>query len=104
MKIDIEQMIYTSAIFRNTNVGDVARKIGMAPSNLYRKIKRNTLKTWELSKIAEALGGEYNFYFSFPNGTEIGKLPKPQARKNSRKPVQNVKIIRYPVQLNEKRK
>jgi len=97
MKIDIEQMIYTSAIFRNTNVGDIAREIGMAPSNLYRKIKRNTLKTWELAKIAEALGGEYNFYFSFPNGTKIGKVPKPKPRKNSKKPVQNVRIIKYPV-------
>ena len=73
---DIEQMIYTAAAFRNTNVGEVARVIGMAPSNLYRKIKHNTLKPWELSKIGKALGGEYIFYFSFPNGSKIGSLEK----------------------------
>ena len=97
MNIDIEQMIYTSAIFRNTNIGVIARKIGMVPSNLYRKIKRNTLKSWELAKIAEALGGEYNFYFSFPNGTKIGKVPKPKLRKKIKKPAQNVRIAKYPV-------
>ena len=77
MHLEIEQMIYTSAMFRNTNVGEVARAIGMTPSNLYRKIRRNTLKPWELSQIAKALGGEYIFCFSFPNGTKIGKLEKP---------------------------
>ena len=76
MDLDIEQMIYTSAAFRNTNVGEVARAIGMAPSNLYRKIKRNTLKPWELAKIGKALGGEYVCYFSFPNGSKIGSLEK----------------------------
>ena len=76
MNIDIEQMIYTAAMFRNTNVREVARAIGMNPSNLYRKINKNTLKSWELSSIAKVLGGQYAFYFVFPNGTKIGKLGK----------------------------
>ena len=62
MDIDIEQMVFTAAIFRNTNVGEVARAIGMAPSSLYKKISRNTLKAGELAKIAKVLGGEYVFY------------------------------------------
>ena len=81
MTITMEQMIYTAATFRNTNVGEVARSIGMSPSNLYRKIKHNTLKPWELSKIGEALGAEFVFYFAFPNGSKIGSLEKPKHRK-----------------------
>ena len=87
MNIEIEQMIYTSAMFRNTNVREIARTIGMSPSNLYRKINKNTLKSWELSKIADALGGQYVFYFTFSNGTKIGKLEKqkPVNRKSKTK-------------------
>jgi len=87
MSIEVEQMIYTAAIFRNTNVREIARAIGMSSSNLYRKISKNTLKSWELSKIAEALGGKYVFYFVFSNGTKIGKLEKskPLNRKNNNK-------------------
>jgi len=74
MNLTVGQMISTAAIFRNTTVAEIARAIGMAPSVLYRKINRNTLKPWELSEIAEALGGEYHFHFSFPNGSKIGAL------------------------------
>ena len=80
MNLDIEQMIYTSVMYCNTNVREIARIIGMSPSNLYRKIRCNTLRSGELSKIAEALGGEYLFCFSFPNGTKIGKLEKPKRK------------------------
>ena len=87
MNLTIEQMIYTAAIFRKTNVAKIARTLGMAPSVLYRKINRNTLKPWELSSIAESLGGEYHFYFTFPNGSKIGALDK----------------VKYP-RINKKRK
>lgn len=94
MHLDIEQMIYTSAIFRNTNVGEIARAIGMTPSNLYKKIKRNTLKPWELAKIAKSLGGEFVFYYSFPNGTKIGKLEKPKRAVKDKMRTSNVGIAR----------
>ena len=76
MNITVEEMIYTAAKFRRTNVSEIARAIGMAPSVLYKKIYRNTLKPWELSRIAEVLGGEYYFYMSFPNSSKIGALDK----------------------------
>ena len=82
MNIDIEQMVYTAAIFRNTNVAEIARAIGMAPSSLYKKISRDTLKSRDLARIAKALGGEYNFYIKFPNGTKIGKLDKEKKADN----------------------
>ena len=76
MNLAVEQMIFTSAVFRDTNVAELARTIGMAPSSLYKKIRRNTLKPWELSKIGKALGAEYVFYYSFPDGSKIGTLDK----------------------------
>ena len=76
MNLTIAQMIYTAAIFRQTNVAEIARYIGMTPSALYKKISRNTLRPEELSKIAKALGGEYYYHFSFPNGSKIGALEK----------------------------
>jgi len=76
MDNETEKMIYTAAIFRNTNVAEIARTIGMAPANLYRKMKCCTLKPAELTKIGKVLGAEYSFYFSFPNGTKIGKVEK----------------------------
>ena len=76
MEITIEEMIYTAAKFRKTNVAEIARAMGVSPSVLYKKIYRNTLKPWELAKIAQTLDGEYHFYFSFPNGSKIGALDK----------------------------
>lgn len=42
------------------------------PMNLNKKIKRETLKTDDLEKIAKAIGAEYKEYFEFPDGTKIG--------------------------------
>ena len=76
MELTVEQMIYTAAVFCNTNVAEIARAIGITPSALYKKISRNTLKASDLSEIAQILGGEYHFHFSFPNGSKIGALEK----------------------------
>ena len=77
----MEKMIFTAATFRNTNVADIARTIGIAPQNLYRKMKCSTLKPMDLERIGKALGGEYTYYFSFPNGTKIGKLENKSEKK-----------------------
>ena len=81
MDNEMEKMVYTAAIFRNTNVADVARNIGMSPQNLYQKMRRCTLRPADLSKIGKYLGAEYTFCFSFPNGTRIGKLEKNRPKK-----------------------
>ena len=93
MNLELEQMIYTSAIFRNTNVAEIARAVGMAPSSLYKKIKRGTLKPRELSEIGKALGGEYVFYYAFPNGTKIGTLEKPKRKSSPKGKTQGTAIL-----------
>jgi len=85
MDREIEQMVFTAAVFRNTTVAEIARSIGMSHQNLYRKIKSNTLKPAELSRIAESLGAEYMFYFLFPNGSKVGKLGIKSGIKNAGK-------------------
>ena len=81
MDNEIENMLYTAAVFRNTNLADVARNVGMSPQNLYKKMKRKTLKPAELGKIGKSLGAEFVFYLSFPNGSKIGKLEKRNKKK-----------------------
>jgi len=71
---EIQEMLFTAASFKHTNVADIARAVGMTPSNLYRKIRLGTLRPAELIRIGDALGAEYSFYYTFPNGTKIGKL------------------------------
>ena len=78
MTNDIKHMIYTAALSRDITVDKIAQQLSMTPSNLYRKVRQNTIKPCELEKIAKILGGEYAFYFYFPNGSKIGNLEKPR--------------------------
>ena len=67
----IEQKIKMALGYKNISQAALARLIGMTPSNFNQKLKRDTFTTEELNAIAEALGGKYNFYFEFPDGTNI---------------------------------
>ena len=67
----IEQKINMATAYKGISQAELARQIGTTPANLNLKIKRDTLKTEELQKIAAALGGTYKYAFVFPDGTEI---------------------------------
>lgn len=66
-----EQMLKMAVGYSNTNMSEVARRLGTTPQNLSQKIKRNTLTKEDMEKIAEAIGGKYVAYFEFPDGTKI---------------------------------
>jgi len=70
--MSIEQQIFIAVAHKATNISAIARKMGMTPQNLHRKISRNTLKKDELCKIAKILGGKYVTYFIFPDGIVVG--------------------------------
>ena len=74
MANEVEQMIFTAAVFCNTSAAEIARAMGMAPQNFYRKMKQANFKPEEFSKIAKILGAEFVYYFSFPNGSKVGTL------------------------------
>ena len=50
----------------------VSKEINETPMNFNKKIKRETLKSDDMKKIAESIGAEYKEYFKFPDGTKIG--------------------------------
>lgn len=67
----IEQKINMAIAYKGMSQAELARKIGTTPSNLNRKVKRNTLTKEEMEKIARALGGSWRAEFVFENGTVI---------------------------------
>ena len=67
----MEKKINMATAYTGISQAELARKIGMTPQNFNLKIRRETLKLEEIKKIAEALGAEYSFGFTFPDGTKI---------------------------------
>ena len=70
--MNTEQMINMAVAYKGISQAALARAIGMTASNFNQKIKRDTFSKEELEKIAAALGGIYNSFFEFPDGTKIG--------------------------------
>ena len=67
----IEQKINMALAYRGMSQAELARKIGTTPSNLNKKVKRDTLTREEMEKIARALGGSWRAEFVFNDGTVI---------------------------------
>lgn len=67
----IEQKINMALAYKGISQAELARRIGTTPSNLNKKVKRNTLTKEEMEKIARALGGSWRAEFVFENGTVI---------------------------------
>lgn len=67
----IKQKINMALAYRGMSQAELARKIGTTPSNLNKKVKRDTLTKEEMEKIARALGGSWRAEFVFENGTVI---------------------------------
>ena len=61
----IEQQINMALAYKGISQAELARKIGTTPSNLNRKVKRNTLTKEEMEQIAKALGGCWRAEFVF---------------------------------------
>jgi len=70
--MNTEQIINMAAAYKGISQAALARAIGMTASNFNQKVKRDTFNKEELDRIAKALGGVYNSYFEFPDGTKIG--------------------------------
>ena len=67
----VEQKIKMALAYSGISQAELARRIGMSPSNLNQKVKRNTLTKEELEQIATALGGRWRAEFVFEDGTVI---------------------------------
>ena len=67
----VEQKIKMALAYSGISQAELARRIGMSPSNLNQKVKRNTLTKEELEQIATALGGMWRAEVVFEDGTVI---------------------------------
>ena len=65
------QKINMALAYKGISQAELARRIGTTPSNLNRKVKRNTLTKEEMEQIAKSLGGSWRAEFVFENGTVI---------------------------------
>ena len=65
-------MINMALAYKGISQAELARLLGTTSSNFNQKVKRDTFSREELEKIAVALGGWYNSFFEFPDGTKIG--------------------------------
>ena len=84
--MSVEDEIYLAIAYKGTSVSAVARAMGMARQNLYRKIRNNTLKKEELCEIGEILGGKYISCFVFRGGVILGdKLRQRKSKTVSKK-------------------
>ena len=61
----IEQKINMALAYRGMSQAELARRIGTTPSNLNKKVKRNTLTKEEMEQIAKSLGGCWRAEFVF---------------------------------------
>ena len=71
MGMTMTQKINMAIAYKGISQAALARSVNMTPSNFNQKLKRETFSTEELNQIAKALGGTYEFGFTFPDGTKI---------------------------------
>ena len=55
----------------NMSEADLARKLGISPPALSKRLKSDKFTYAEMEQIAEAMGAKYNSTIEFPDGTKI---------------------------------
>jgi len=58
-------------IKKNSNVADLAKRMGTVPSNLYNKLSRDNFSEKDLQEIARVLGCRYEGFFFLDNDDKI---------------------------------
>lgn len=67
----ITQRINMAIAYKGVTQAEIARKLGLSPSNFGQRIKRGNFSVAELEKIAEALDAEFLCAFRFEDGTKV---------------------------------
>lgn len=71
--MDIPTKIRLAETYAKISEAELARRIGTTPQAFGKRMKTGKFTTAELDTIAGALGAEFKYSFSFPDGTEIQK-------------------------------
>ncbi len=67
MKITMKNVIEHALVDAGMSKAELARKIGMSPQNLQKRLNTGRFSYEELSQMAEAMGAELLFQFVFVN-------------------------------------
>jgi hypothetical protein len=67
-----QQIIEMAVGYRHISKAELARRMGWSPQLLGKRLKtaKFTIDEWEA--LAKALGGEFQYGFTFDDGTKIG--------------------------------
>ena len=68
----VQKMISMGLAYAEMTQADLAEKLETTPQNLSNRIKRGSFSYLEMSRIAEILGGKFQMFFEFEDGTRIG--------------------------------
>lgn len=69
--MDIPTKIKLAETYAKISEAELARRLGTTSQALGQRLKTGKFTSTELEKIASALGAEFSFGFSFPDGTDI---------------------------------
>ena len=69
--MNTDKKIRMALVYSGITLSELAKRIGQSPQNLGKKMKRDTLSTEEMEKIADALGCKWRAEFVYPDGTTI---------------------------------
>lgn len=67
----ITQRLSMAIAYKGITQAEIARKLGLSPSNFGQRLKRGNFSVAELEKIAEAMGAEFLCAFRFEDGTKV---------------------------------
>lgn len=67
----ITKKISMALAYINQSEAWLAREFGTTPSNFNQRMKNDKFSTEEIEKIASILGCEFNYDFTFPDGTKL---------------------------------
>ena len=66
--MDISTKIKLAATYAGISESELARRLGMSPQSLNKRLKTGKFTSEDLENFAEALGARYNCFFEFPDG------------------------------------
>lgn len=71
IKITIQQKIMVARDIANITQAELARRMGMSPAALNKRIKTGKFSDEDFQNIAKALGAEYKSGFYFSDGNKV---------------------------------
>ena len=69
--MDIPTKIKLAATYARISEAELARRLGTTSQAFGQRLKTGKFTSAELDRIADALGAEFSFTITFPDGTKI---------------------------------